>query len=145
MGHFTLDSTVFKDIIKSSVVSEIRSLEASVKPDSVTLYVTQHLRGFTGFPKPSNKELLAPSFSLKFLTVFPISNHIVTQNTPNITPQSYLHSLSRCSPPRPTILHTQPSSILPSQSVRWTLNFAVTVNALPHSLTISGLEYGTCP
>ena len=27
----------------------------------------------------------------------------------------------------------------------WTLNFAVTVNALPHSLTISGLEYGTCP
>lgn len=86
MGHFTLDFTVFKDIIKSSVVSEIRSLEASVKPGSVTLYVTQHLRGFTGFPKPSNKELLAPSFSLKFLTVFTISNHMVTQNTANITP-----------------------------------------------------------
>lgn len=83
MGHFTLEPTVFKDIIKSSIVSAIRSLEASVKRGSVTLYVTQHLRGFTGFPKPSNKEHLAPSFSLKFLTVFLISNHMVTK-TPQI-------------------------------------------------------------
>ena len=41
MGHFILDPTDFDDIIKCSVVSEIRSLEASVKPGSITPYLTQ--------------------------------------------------------------------------------------------------------
>ena len=48
---FTLDPADFDDIIKCSVVSEIRSLEVSVKPGSVIPYLTQQPQGVYSSPE----------------------------------------------------------------------------------------------
>ena len=58
MGHFILDPTDFDDIIKCSAVSEIKSLEASVKPGSITPYVTQQPQRV--YNSPENQQQRTP-------------------------------------------------------------------------------------